>query len=206
MRANIYIDGFNLYYGAVKNTRYKWLDIGRLFAMLRPHDEIQTIYYFTAEISGSHHAHQMAYLSALATLPKLKIILGKYKLKQVLCGVAACKFRCGRAFYVPEEKRTDVQMALQLTHDAWTDACDRFILVSGDSDLVPAVRAVKSIAPDKKVVVYIPARNEKRGAALELRGTADKARILPNELIRRAQFPAKIPDGFGDFVHKPESW
>jgi hypothetical protein len=29
MRTSIYIDGFNLYYGAVKDTPYKWLNLVR---------------------------------------------------------------------------------------------------------------------------------------------------------------------------------
>lgn len=206
MRTNVYIDAFNLYYGAVKHTRYKWLDLERLFARLRPHDSIQTIYYFTAEIKGPHHANQITYLSALATLPRVQIIFGKYKLKTVKCGVEKCTFPGSRLFQVPEEKRTDVQIALTMARDAWQDACDRFILVSGDSDLVPGVNMVKEIAPAKQVVVYIPARNAQRGAAVELRAAADKARILPNELIRKSQFPPSIPDGSGGFIHKPADW
>ena len=34
MRTSIYIDGFNLYYGAVKGTPYKWLDFRAAFGML----------------------------------------------------------------------------------------------------------------------------------------------------------------------------
>jgi hypothetical protein len=32
--SNAYVDGFNLYYGAAKNTPYKWLDIGELCRQL----------------------------------------------------------------------------------------------------------------------------------------------------------------------------
>ena len=53
MRASIYIDGFNLYYGAVKGTPYKWLDFKAAFAMLlQPHHRITNIHYFTAQVSG----------------------------------------------------------------------------------------------------------------------------------------------------------
>ena len=41
MRTSVYVDGFNLYYGAVKGTPYKWLD-----------HRILTIKYFTAGVSG----------------------------------------------------------------------------------------------------------------------------------------------------------
>jgi len=206
MRTNIYVDGFNLYYGAVKNTPYRWLDIERLFAFLRPHDDIQTIYYFTALISGRRSEHQLTYLKALEMSPKVTVVFGKFKLKTVTCGVRACDFGGNRRFRMPEEKRTDVQIALAMVRDAWANACERFILVTGDSDLVPAINTVKEIDPEKRVHVYVPALHPVRGAAVELRSAADKDRILPNQLIRKAQFPAKIPDGSGGFIEKPSDW
>ena len=33
-RSVIYVDGFNLYYGVLKNTAYKWLDLQRFFTPL----------------------------------------------------------------------------------------------------------------------------------------------------------------------------
>ena len=34
MRTCVYVDGFNLYYGALKRTPYKWLDLAALMAAL----------------------------------------------------------------------------------------------------------------------------------------------------------------------------
>ena len=73
-RSIIYIDGFNLYYGAVKNTPWKWLGMERYFSLLLPDDEIQIIKYFTAKILGSHKANQEAYIKALLTLNEVQII------------------------------------------------------------------------------------------------------------------------------------
>ena len=206
MRTNVYVDGFNLYYGALKGTPHKWLDLERLFTILRPHDEIQTIYYFTALIDGSHRPHQMAYLRALETLPKAQIVMGKFKFKRVECNVPQCTYKGRRWFSVPEEKRTDVQIALMMARDAWDKACERMIVVSGDSDLVPAVNVVKEIAPHIKITVYVPARHVVRGAATELRGIADTDRIFPNNLFRFCQFPASLPDGDGQVIQKPATW
>jgi hypothetical protein len=63
----IYIDGFNFYYGAIKNTKWKWLNLEKYFKLLRQDDEIVTIKYFTALIDGSHRANQESYLLALNT-------------------------------------------------------------------------------------------------------------------------------------------
>ncbi len=49
---NVYIDGFNLYYGAVKNTPYRWLNLSALCRHMLPNDQIQSIKYFTAKVSG----------------------------------------------------------------------------------------------------------------------------------------------------------
>jgi len=37
------VDGFNLYYGAVRRTPYKWLDLHALCTFLLPQNEIQKI-------------------------------------------------------------------------------------------------------------------------------------------------------------------
>ena len=34
MRTNVYVDGFNLYYRAIKGTQYRWLDLGKTVAAL----------------------------------------------------------------------------------------------------------------------------------------------------------------------------
>jgi len=73
-RSIIYIDGFNLYYGAVKNMPWKWLGIERYFSSLLPDDEMQIIKYFTAKMLGSHKANQGAYIKALLTLNNVQII------------------------------------------------------------------------------------------------------------------------------------
>ena len=54
MRTFVYVDGFNLYYGALKGTPWKWLDLPALFAkVLQPHHDILTVKYFTARVSGT---------------------------------------------------------------------------------------------------------------------------------------------------------
>src|ERR1035441_5783134 len=80
-RVVVYIDGFNLYYGVLRFSREKWLDIERLLKLLRPHDTIQKIRYFTALSSGGKSQDQLAYLKAIETLPLVNVIRGRYKNK-----------------------------------------------------------------------------------------------------------------------------
>lgn len=111
-RSIIYIDGFNLYYGALRGGPHKWLNLERYFRLLLPNDSIQKIRYFTAKVVGSHAANQDAYLSALETLPLVDIILGKFKAKQVQGLCPSCPLPAPQFFSTFEEKRTDVNIAL----------------------------------------------------------------------------------------------
>jgi hypothetical protein len=204
-RSIVYIDGFNLYYGALHGGPHKWLNLERYFRLLLPNDNIQRIRYFTAKIVGSHAPNQEVYLAALATLPLVEVILGKFKPKRIQGRCPSCPLSTPQFFSTFEEKRTDVNIALWMLHDAQQDLCDRLILVSGDSDLVPAIAMVKDHYPTKQIVVYVPALNAIRGAAVELRSIADKDKTLPAHLFPRAQFPSHIPSSSGPIV-KPASW
>lgn len=107
---------------------------------------------------------------------------------------------------MPEEKRTDVNIALRMVQDAYENQCDRFVIVTGDSDLVPVIDVIKTKYPQKKVIVYVPARNRTRGAATEIRFAADKHKTLPLDLLKYSQFPPQVADGSGGFILKPSSW
>ena len=205
-RSIVYIDGLNLDHGVLRGTTDRWLDLERLFTRLRPDDELELIRYFTARVMGAHRSPQESYLRALATLPLVEVCFGKFKSKRVKCGVAACGFSGARWYRVPEEKRTDVSIAVTMLEDAVLSRCDRMILVSGDSDLVPGVATVKALFPSIEVIVYVPTRSPVRGAAVELRSSADKARSLPLGLLKHSQFPTIVNDGRGGMIRRPESW
>jgi hypothetical protein len=206
-RTIVYIDGLNLYYGAVKSTpALKWLNIERFCKLLRPDDDIRRIRYFSALIDGPSKAKQEVYLQALSTTPLIDVILGKFKTKNVKCGVTACASACAKWYLTPEEKRTDVNIAVFMLDDAYQNLCDQFIIISGDSDLVPAVNMVRQRFAQKKIIVYVPSRNPTRGAAVELRTSAHKNKFLPLILLSKSQFANQIPDGSGGTLTRPASW
>ena len=205
-RTIIYIDGLNFYYGAVKaNPEWKWLNLDRFCRNLRPHDDIRRIRYFSALIQTGTKANQEEYLKALSTTPTVEIILGKFKMKRAKCGVSTCEHG-SRWFQTPEEKRTDVNIAVFMVDDAYQNECDQLIVFSGDSDLVPAVNIVRGRFPKKKVIVYVPSSDPVRGAAVELRTSAHVHRTIPRQLLSKCQFPDQIPDGAGGFLNRPAAW
>ena len=50
MITNLYADGFNLYYRALKDTPLRWLDLRKLVEILFPQDEVNHVCYFTARL------------------------------------------------------------------------------------------------------------------------------------------------------------
>ena len=213
-RAIVYIDGFNFYYGAVKGTKYKWLDFSELCRRLLKDDEIVEIKYFTARVSGyQKQMRQMALWQALKTLPRLTIVPGHFKSKSVECTHGACSFVGDRHFPTFEEKHTDVNIAVAMLDDAYQDRCDRLVLFSGDSDLVPAIKLVRLRFPAKKVIVYAPTgAMDPTGApfkerrADELKNAASDGRDLPSVLLKLCQMPDEVTDSKGNKIKKPYGW
>lgn len=192
----------------MKDSSCKWLNLQTYFERLRQDDELQKIWYFTALVHGAAASRQQPYLEALSTLPKVEIKYGLFKDKTQKCKVTSCTLpNSQKSYKVNEEKGTDVNIALQMLDDAYQGLCDRIILVSGDSDLVPAVDLVKKRHPQIKVSVYIPATNPKRGAATELRNSADNHHtLIPNNLMVKSQFPVKVTISPTRTISKPASW
>ena len=164
MKTNFYIDGFNLYYGSLKGTTFRWLDLVQLCQKCFPDDEVHRIRYFTACVkptpSNPHQAvRQQIYLRALRTLPPVEIHLGKFLIKSVTLPLSAPvpgepdKAEVMRS----EEKGSDVNLASYLLLDAFDDAFEKAVVVTNDSDLVTPVRIVRERF-DKPVVVLFPCR------------------------------------------------
>jgi hypothetical protein len=75
---HVYIDGFNLYYGALKKTPYKWLNIKRLAETILPQNRITSVKYFTARVQGSESdpdqpQRQEILFRAFRTVPEIEI-------------------------------------------------------------------------------------------------------------------------------------
>jgi len=60
MQANVYVDGFNLYYRCLKGTPYKWLNLLTLCQLSFPQHQINRIRYFTARVKRTVADRQKA--------------------------------------------------------------------------------------------------------------------------------------------------
>ena len=120
--------------------------------MLSDRQHLTAIKYFTAPITGSKgkQDRQNAFLDALRTFPEIEIIFGRFQNDPKHCD------RCGHSNFHPQEKKTDVNIATNLICDALGDKYDTAILVTADSDIVPAIQAVRKLKPTKRIVVAFP--------------------------------------------------
>jgi uncharacterized LabA/DUF88 family protein len=210
MRTIVYVDGFNLYYGAVKGTPYKWLDLGALFrAVLSAQNQIVAIKYYTAIVSPRPDdpdvaVRQMAYLNALAAhVSGLTIMRGHY-LSSVVSMMLETPIN-GRRFarvHKSEEKGSDVNLALHMLNDAWLDAYDCAVVVSNDSDLAECLRLVRT-QHRKKIVLLVPGDPATRRPSNQLKRYAHKTISILRAAVAASQLPDLIP---GTTIHKPHSW
>lgn len=88
MRTWVYVDGLNLYYGALKGTNLKWLNLVELARVLLPATHtIEKLKYFTAPVSGvvdtDAPRRQQTYISALETLPEVQVYKGRFIVKSI---------------------------------------------------------------------------------------------------------------------------
>lgn len=159
LRTNVYIDAFNLYFGALKGTRWKWLDLEALCRRLLPGNDIRRIRYFTALVTARPHdpgqpVRQQTYLRALRTNPKITVHLGHFLSNPVTLPLADDPMRFVRVLRT-EEKGSDVNLATHLLCDGFTNDYDAAVIVSNDSDLLEPIRIAKNKL-NKKVGVVSP--------------------------------------------------
>ena len=149
------IDGFNLYHSIANERRfnkYKWIDLSKLANnFITKKEHIEEIYYFTALTPWSPEKtnRQKIFIKA-QELKGVKIVYGEFRRKDRICRL------CKKTYKTFEEKRTDVNIAIHLFKLAIQDKFDKAYIVSGDSDLIPSVEAVKASFPHKQVGVIIP--------------------------------------------------
>lgn len=208
MRTIAYVDGFNLYFGALRKTPYRWLNLQRLLELhLKPLNQLIGIKYFTARLNPRPNdpdspARQATYLRALATLPNLEITLGHFLTKNVRMLLANPAPGQSPTVEVvkTEEKGSDVNLAVQLLHDAHLDRFDCAVIVSGDSDLLMPVKIVRNEL--NKVVGVI---NPQYHPCKVLQANATFYKHLRPNFVAAAQFPQTLADAQGTFT-KPLSW
>ncbi len=217
MRVNVYVDGFNLYYGALRGQPYRWLDICQFArGLLRPSDDVHRIRYFTARVrplpqDPGAPERQAAYLRALEVLPEVSLHYGQFLTSERVMQRAdgGAPVRVIRS----EEKGSDVNLATYMLLDAFDNEYEGALLISNDSDLAEPVRVVRSRFR-RPVGVAFPILNRnldgrRRPPSNTLLGVAAFRRFITDSRRRRrllaeCQFPETLTDARGSFSRPPE--
>ena len=216
MKTIVYVDGLNLYYGSLRGTPFKWLDLYALFrnCVLDSSTELEQVRYYTAPVKASSSDDPASALRQQRYLRALKAYRGDSV--QVIHGFIARATRVLRLAHPPEdasgpkkvqvfqftEKQTDVNLAADLISDACHGRYQQAVLCSNDSDLVGALAVVRRDHPDAIVGLVSPVR-EQRHVCPDLRKVTKWCKVLRPEHLARAQLPERIP---GTQLTRPDQW
>jgi len=213
VKTNVYVDAFNLYYGCLKQTSYRWLDLGALARALLPQHEVHRVRYFTAYVraipgdgDGGQPQRQQLYLRALATVPNLTIHLGHYLTHVTTMPLAEPSGAGARFAQVvkTEEKGSDVNLATMLLLDAARQDFEQALVITNDSDLAFPIQAVRTEYGFPVGVAY-PCSRPGRHPSVRLRQVAMFTRDIREAALRRSQFPTMLRDAKGP-ITKPPRW
>jgi len=162
------VDGFNLYHSIedVEETEgccYKWLDLHSLcqsFMYLFGQEySLHKIYYFTAIAYYSPKEKILRHENYIRCLKSkgIEVIKGRFREKTQFCPL------CRKKYIGHVEKQTDIAIGsklLELLHANDDSHCETFVVVSGDSDLAPAIRTAIRVKPDVNISFAFPVKRK----------------------------------------------
>ncbi|MDR0483032.1 MAG: NYN domain-containing protein [Cellulomonadaceae bacterium] len=215
LRANVYVDGLNLYGRLLKgHPEIKWLDVAALAERLLPECDVLSINYFTAIIKAlpgsdpQSPQRQQAYLRALSTDPRIRVFLGKFRVDRRLMHRHPTEFSADGTPMMSwvkkaEEKGSDVNLASRILVDAAHGVADVYAVCTNDSDLVMPLNLVREEFGGR---VCLISPTQLRRASNELKRTRPlwHRSIGPTDLAA-CQLPAVLTDEVGLIV-RPSAW
>ncbi|MFN8496407.1 MAG: NYN domain-containing protein [Anaerolineae bacterium] len=210
-RVSFLIDGFNLYHSVKQASRElggvstKWLDIhafcSSYLSAIGDGATLMGIHYFSAlakhlEATNPDVTRRHQDFLECLRATGVQIELARFKRKEVRC--PNCEIRFDRY----EEKETDVAIAATLFDLLHSAACDRAVLVTGDTDVAPAVRLAQRLFPSTEILFLFPyARKNK-----ELAGMVKRPINVRKEHYAKHQFPDLVILPDGREIAKPPTW
>ena len=204
MKTNIYIDGFNLYFGCIKDTPYKWLDVAKMCHLLLPKDHIQRIKYFTAKVKPrpndpSQPIRQATFWRALRTIPNLEIVEGSFLSHEVM--MPRSPIGGGYVKVVKtEEKGSDVNLATHLLLDGFRNEYELAVIISNDSDLLLPIQVVT-----EQFGKSVGLLNPQKDPSVKLIPHVMFVKNIRKNVLKNSLFPTMMRDKNGQFS-KPADW
>lgn len=211
-RVAFLVDGFNVYHSLreaepIVGRPLKWLDLNGLCAsyarrgFFDRQSVLRSVTYFSAyatfrsQTDPSAVTHHRTYVRALDATG-VETVMGRFKARSRRCPA------CGTVYRAHEEKETDVAIALRILEVAHLSDCDSIVIVTGDTDILPAIRAARLVAPDKPLVIGFPYRRFNH----ELRAAAGRHFKIRPQAYARHQLPNPVTGPDGAAILKPPQW
>jgi NYN domain len=200
MRVACYVDGFNLYHSIVdlNKPHLKWVNLWALAQSLcRSGETITKVAYFSAYATWKpdQYSRHRQYVAALKYFG-VECHMARFSEQSAKC------LKCGAKWKRHEEKETDVHFSLMFLEDAIDNVFDRAIVISADSDHVPAARRVRSRFPGKQIFLATPPGRHSH--ARELLKVAHSG-ITPGR-IARCLLPETIMVGGNQIAKRPPEY
>jgi uncharacterized LabA/DUF88 family protein len=201
------VDGFNVYHSVcealriTKGASIKWLDMQALcssyLSAIGNGAMLEKVFYFSAFMDWipDKVARHQIYVDALRATG-VEVQLHRFKEKEVWCKT------CKELHVHHEEKETDVAIAVKLMELLYVDACDTIVVVSGDTDIAPAIRTAKVLWPAKRIWALFPFA--RHNAELKLISHGYLKMKAKRYLGHQLPNPVKAPSG--GVIWKPATW
>lgn len=227
----VYVDGYNFYYGRIRGTPYKWIDVVRLFERLvheqTPTSQMTLVRYFSAFCLARFSTHGNASTIAQDSFLRGHEVRHGSRFQKTMgththdrSGTKMPRYVDGQAFnradrvkvWKLEEKQTDVNIALAMYRDAASGRFSQLVVCSNDSDVEPVLRAIREDFPGIRLGVITPRRPPEAGAAVHrnmmssLSANAHWARShIHDEELASCQLPDRIQTGKKP-IDRPAHW
>lgn len=227
-RTAVFVDGFNFYYGRLKGTDYKWLDIFKLAEYLLriqdPSSIVTKMMFFSAPVLGRYARHgqdsamaQETYWTTMCGLypDRFSVIKGEHQtgkhgtpMKLFLNDAHYQESPSIRVHFL-EEKKTDVNLALNMYRAAASGNFDQVVVFSNDRDVEPALDFIQQDFPTVVRGVIFPLRP---GGDRPQSGSLTKVAnwvvgSIQDEALARSLLPKVVPNvGRKGHVHQPAHW
>lgn len=232
MRISFLVDGFNLYHSVKAAERHlgsgplRWLDIHRLCETLvrsafGPGNTLESVHYFSALAKHLENKkpdvvrRHRTFIQALEGTG-VEVTLANFKKKERVNALSEMRVQVQpirRWWRIPtrkirlsyrthEEKETDVAIACKLLELLCQNRCDAVMVMSGDTDIAPALRTAKKLYPSALVGVAFPFHRHNQ----DLERVAARSVKLSAHLYQTHQFAPTVITRSGKSVNKPLSW
>ena len=209
MKIVAFIDGFNLYHALDDNFgtgtkpygKYKWLNYWELAeCFTRPEDRLVGVYYFTAFCPWSTSKRRRH--KKLVKVQKdrgVLVVRGYFRKRDRKCKATG---GCHKGYIDFEEKRTDVNIATMMLTLAFQGKYDKALLITADSDLRPAIEAIRALFPHITIINVVPIKRSGKA----LRNVVHHQLEMKVKHLKASRLPGTVALNGGTKVSCPQKW